>query len=234
MLGTLLQKSSQTLFDLLFPQSCVHCQTSDSWLCQTCYNSIPFITTTVCNYCGTPVSSSFCRQCDNHSLQYIDGIRSAAYFEDNPLRTAIHALKYRNHKAIAQELADILANTYRYYQLQADVIIPIPLHNSRVKERGYNQSELLAHKLSDALKIPVNTKITRRIRKTRTQMTLGVEERRQNVHGAFACQGKQLTHQRVLLIDDVCTTGSTLDSCAAALKSAGAVSVWGLTLAKAR
>lgn len=127
-----------------------------------------------------------------------------------------------------------MANTYRYYQLQADVIIPVPLHNSRVKERGYNQNELLAHKLGDALKIPVNTKITRRIRKTRTQMTLGVEERRQNVNGAFACQGKQLTYQRVLLIDDVCTTGSTLDSCAAALKSAGAVSVWGLTLAKAR
>ncbi|MBN1221024.1 MAG: ComF family protein [Anaerolineae bacterium] len=146
----------------------------------------------------------------------------------------IHFLKYRNHRATASILGHILVDTYRAYGLEVDVIVPVPLHPSRFRERGYNQSELLARQMAIILDLPVDTKTLQRVRKTKSQMELGVSERRRNVLNAFVGNSQQLAGQRVLLIDDVCTTGSTLDACAAALKDSGAISVWGLTLARAR
>lgn len=233
---TLLQKSTQSLLDLLFPPRCINCKASSSWLCQDCFNRIPFITPPICNRCGTPITAAApaCRQCKNNPLQNIDGIRSAAFFEDNPIRAAIHFLKYRNHKAVAAILAGLLAEVYRCYDLTADVIVPIPLHASRLQERGYNQSELLAKVMAEILGVSMNTSTLQRSRQTRSQMTLGVNERHQNVAGAFVCHNLELSGQKILLIDDVCTTGSTLDACAGALKKSGVGAVWGLTLAKAR
>jgi ComF family protein len=179
-------------------------------------------------------NTSVCRQCKNNPLQYIDGIRSAAQFEDNPIRPSIHFLKYRNHKAVASILATLLAEAYWRYQLAVDVLMPVPLHAARFRERGYNQCELLARAMGPLLHKPVNTSALYRTRATRSQMTLGVQERHQNVAEAFACSLTDLSGQKVLLIDDVCTTGSTLDACADALKKSGVVAVWGLTLAKAR
>jgi len=233
---THIQKSGQSLLDLLFPPRCVNCQANDSWLCQNCLRQIVYISPPVCQRCGTPVASgvAICRQCQHNPLQYIDGIRSACYFEDNPIRPAIHLLKYRNHKAVASILATILAEAYRRFQLTVDVIMPVPLHSSRLRERGYNQSELLAKALSFLLDLPITSRALQRTRYTKSQMTLGFDERHQNVAEAFACESFAGTGQTVLLIDDVCTTGSTLDACADALKKKGVAAVWGLTLAKAR
>lgn len=233
---THIQKSGQSLLDLLFPPRCVNCQATAGWLCQNCLSQIVFITPPICQRCGTPPASgaSSCNQCQHNPLQYLDGIRSACYFEDNPIRPAIHLLKYRNHKAAAATLATILAQAYRRFELAVDVLMPVPLHPARLRERGYNQSELLAKALSYLLDLPVNSRALRRIRHTKSQMTLGFEERHQNVAEAFACDGFTGAGQTVLLIDDVCTTGSTLDACADALKKRGAAAVWGLTLAKAR
>ncbi|MCB9078708.1 MAG: ComF family protein [Anaerolineaceae bacterium] len=125
-----------------------------------------------------------------------------------------------------------MAETYRHYQLKADVIIPVPLHQTRFKERGFNQSALLAKKLGRLVSLPVDTTTLYRTRDTGYQMALKAQQRRQNVAGAFACRG-HLSGLRFLLVDDVCTTGSTLDACAMTLKMSGADSVWGLTLAKA-
>jgi ComF family protein len=233
---THIQKSGQSLLDLLYPPVCISCKASASWLCQICLSQINFITTPVCNRCGTPAPSPVlaCRQCQNNPLQDIDGIRSAALFEDNPIRPAIHFLKYRNHKAVAAILATTLAETYQRYQISGQVIVPVPLHAARLRQRGYNQTELLARALGPLLKLPVNTKTLQRTRSTQSQMTLGVNERHQNVVDAFACSNSTLSGRTVILIDDVCTTGSTLDACASALKKSGAAAVWGLTLAKAR
>lgn len=230
-----LQQSGQILLDLLLPPQCLHCGAPNSFLCADCLSKISFITEAVCHRCGTPAAGdSTCPQCRRHTLQYIDGIRSAAYFEDNPIRSAIHNLKYNNHRAVAQSLAKILAEAYRRHKLSVQVVVPVPLHRSRYKDRGYNQSELLAKQLGNLLNLPVNTTTLARTQKTAAQMSLGVQERRQNVAGAFSCINNQLANQNVLLIDDVCTTGSTLDACAAALKAGQAGSVWGLTLAKAQ
>jgi ComF family protein len=174
-----------------------------------------------------------CRQCAHNPLQFIDGIRAAAYFEDNPIRPAIHFLKYRNHKAIAQILGQLLVNACQKYGVETDVVVPVPLHPTRLRERGYNQSELLANEVGALLNLPVDTHRLQRTRHTKSQMKLGATERHQNVADAFACQGQALLGRTVLLIDDVCTTGSTLDACACALKQHGVTSVWGVTLAKA-
>jgi ComF family protein len=228
------QKSGQLVLDLIYPPRCVNCASTEDWFCQDCLNKIVLIAPPVCQCCGTPSSGPQCKECAHNPLYAIDGIRSAAYFEDNPIRSAIHFLKYRDHKAVASTLGQILADAYDKYQLQADVIVPVPLHPSRYKERGYNQSELLVKALALNLALPIDTVTLQRIRITESQMTLGISERHQNVKQAFACGSDRLAGKRVLLIDDVCTTGSTLDACATALKESGVTLVWGLTLARAR
>jgi ComF family protein len=231
---TFFQKLSQPLLDLLFPPICVNCKTPNSWFCPNCLRAIRFIDTSVCARCGTPnpATTRTCEQCK--TLKYIDGVRAAAYFEDSPIRSAIHFLKYRNHKAVAAILGQILADACRRYNIMADVIVPVPLHPTRYRDRGYNQSELLAKQVGQILGLSVNTDTLQRIRQTESQVQLGASERRQNVVNAFACNGDDLAGQTVLLVDDVYTTGSTLDACAAALKQSGVSFVWGVTLAKAR
>lgn len=228
------QKSGQLVLDLIYPPRCVNCASTEDWFCKDCRDQIALIIPPVCQRCGTPISESQCEECIHNPLHAIDGIRSVSYFEDNPIRSAIHFLKYRDHKVVASALGQILADTCRNYQLQADVIVPVPLHPSRYKERGYNQSELLAKELASISGLPVDTQTLQRIRITKSQMTLGIAERHQNVKEAFACRDERLAGKRILLIDDVCTTGSTLDAAAAALKASGVISVWGLTLARAR
>jgi ComF family protein len=233
----LFQKTGQALLDLLFPPQCVNCKTASSWLCDDCLKNISFITPPVCDHCGTPKAdpaSSHCEQCEINPLKYIDGIRSASYFENNPIRPAIHFLKYRNHKAVASILGQMLADTCRRHNLTAEAIVPVPLHISRLRERGYNQCEILASYVGAILGVPVNADSLQRTRQTKSQMLLSANERRQNVTDAFRCCNERLSSKSVLLIDDVCTTGSTLDNCANALKQCGVTSVWGLTLAKAR
>lgn len=233
--GHLLQKLNQAILDLILPPHCVNCKSANSWLCQNCLNRISFIGTVICQRCGAPISSTrstACTSCQQHPLHAIDGIRAVSIFEDNPIRPAIHVLKYQNHQAVAAVLANLLADAYRRYTLAVDLIVPVPLHATRLKERGYNQSELLAGQLSRLLQLPVDATTLQRIKKTEAQVALGAGERQKNVANAFAAK-TTLFDQKILLIDDVCTTGSTLDACATALKAAGAASVWGLTLARA-
>lgn len=199
-------------------------------------SDITIITAEVCPRCGEPQSSgssSACRRCENHSLISLDGVRAAAYFENNPIQSAIHHLKYNNHRALATALGELLVRAYQHYRLEAEVIVPVPLHNARLKERGYNQSELLVREMCRVLGLPMNNSSLQRFRRTRPQVGLGIIERQQNVVDAFSCRDQALAGQRVLLIDDVWTTGATMNACAATLKANDVTSVWGLTLARA-
>jgi len=162
----------------------------------------------------------------------IDGVRSPFRFE-GLMRRAIHELKYKNLKVLDLPLARLLAKYLEDKPLPRDVLVPVPLHPRRLRERGYNQSSLLAQKLGKLADLPVVEGLLLRLRDTPAQAriaTAGV--RRRNVAEAFTCRDGQLQGEKVLLIDDVCTTGATLDACAVALKKAGASSVWGLTLAR--
>jgi competence protein ComFC len=217
--------------DLLFPRWCVGCGREGDFICPACLQSLPRIMPPLCPRCGLPQSSdSLCPVCLGWPAE-IDGIRAPFRF-DGVIRQAIHQLKYRNLRALAGRLAQLL-NEYRLsFPVPGEVLIPVPLHPRRLRERGYNQSRLLAKELGKLAGLPVVTDCLVRERPTAPQArTASVGERRGNVAGAFACR-RRLEGKPVILIDDVSTSGATLDACARALKQAGAASVWGLVLAR--
>ncbi len=187
----------------------------------------------LCPQCGRPQKHQrLCHLCQETPLT-IDGIRSVAYFGGN-LRQAIHRFKYDGIQALAGPLAQFLAEYQADHQLPADVIVPVPLHPDREAERGYNQAALLSRALASRLELPTIETALARVRATIPQVTLNALQRRSNVAGAFRARNMHVAGQRVLLIDDVCTTGATMDACAQALKAEGVQSVWGLALARGR
>jgi len=162
----------------------------------------------------------------------IDGIRSIYRFEGT-VRHAIHDLKYRSIKSLADSLAMLMADYLKGNKVPGDILIAVPLHSKRLRQRGYNQSALLARKLGKLNAMPVLEGGLLRVKDSLPQArTTTVDERRKNVDNAFACYDSELTGKSLILIDDVCTSGATLEACAVALKHAGAASVWGLTLAR--
>ena len=218
--------------DFLFPSRCIGCGEWGSFLCAGCSTKLPRISMPVCAKCGRPESSGpLCSACWGWNSN-IDGIRSSFRF-DGVIRQAIYQLKYHNLKAIAGQMAEFLFQYMVQNPLPVDVLVAVPLHKRRLKHRGYNQSELIAKKLSNLSLLPVLTDCLYRSKDCPPQArTETVEERRKNVYDAFICRDLRLMGKRVLLIDDVCTSGATLEACAAALKLARASSVWGLTLAR--
>jgi len=162
----------------------------------------------------------------------IDGIRSPFRFE-GVIRQAIHELKYRNLRAIAGLFARLLNDYLTANPVPGEVLVPVPLHPKRLRERGYNQSQLLAKELGKLANLPVVDDCLVRERHSLPQArTATIDERRTNVAHAFSCRNRKLKGKPVLLIDDVSTSGATLDACARVLKEAGATSVWGLVLAR--
>jgi len=228
------QQLKEALLDLLFPPRCVGCRRSDTWLCPECRRGIERITGPLCPCCGRPVAQSdrLCSVC-RRMAPPIDGIRSAAYFE-GVLREAIHRFKYRGGQALAHPLGQLMAEQWLAYHIPAEVLIPVPLHPTRLAERGYNQATLLARELGAAIGLPVETDSLVRIRATTPQISLAAPARQENVRGAFRCLDERMAGRQVALIDDVCTTGATLSSCSAALQEAGAGSIWAYTLARPR
>ncbi|GHO95792.1 hypothetical protein KSF_058400 [Reticulibacter mediterranei] len=152
------------------------------------------------------------------------------------MRTCIHALKYEGRKQLAEPLGCLLAEAYTSYNLRTDIVLPVPLHTTRLQERGYNQSALLAAVCARQLGIVYRDDLIIRQRPTRPQVGLSLQERSRNVTGAFQSTCIFTTgafaKRRILIIDDVCTTGSTIEACANALFAAGAHSIWGLVLAR--
>ena len=219
------------VLDLLLPPHCLGCGKEGSLLCSTCEQTLHPLSPPFCR-CGRPLANpGICPHCLDAPLT-IDGIRSAFPFH-GLIREAIHQLKYRGISSLAEPLSQLLHQYLQAQPLPADVLVPVPLHGQRLRQRGFNQSLLLAAGLGRRTQLPVWKGALQRIRSTVPQaQTANAAERRANVQGAFASSSRDLAGARILLIDDVCTTGSTLDVCATALREGSAASVWGLTLAR--
>lgn len=222
-----LSRIKEMTLDLLFPPHCLGCGVGGSFLCSSCQEALPRLNPPYCERCGLPVAEGdLCATCQV-SPPALDGLRSPFLFQ-GVVRQAIHCLKYQNLRAVAWPLGQLLGECLRVYPLPVEVLVPVPLHPKRLRQRGYNQSALLAR----ATGLPVVEGLIR-LRDTPPQArTATSQERQDNVRGAFACRHRGLRGRQILLVDDVCTTGATMEACALALKEAGAASVWGLALAR--
>ncbi len=161
------------------------------------------------------------------------GLRSAAFFE-GPLQNALHRLKYQRDVILADSLARVLEQAWRSAALPEGIVMPVPLSARRLKERGYNQAGLLARGFAELAGLRYAPRGLRRTTHTVSQVGLSASERQVNVAGAFTGKPAVVSGQTVIVVDDVCTTGATLTACAAALRAAGATTVWALTLGRAR
>jgi ComF family protein len=194
----------------------------------------------VCPVCGIPFESPEtllhspehqCRAC-RQTPPTFDQALSTGQFE-GPLREAIHQFKYRPCRSLGRPLGDWMADRIRLVG-NVDIIMPVPLHIKRLRQRGFNQALLLAHRLSKRYNIPLSCDNLARVRPTRPQVELTGDERIKNVRGAFALHKPGAVEARhVVLVDDVFTTGATMNECAIVLKKCSAAQVTVLTLARA-
>ncbi|MBP8975529.1 MAG: ComF family protein [Bacteroidetes bacterium] len=208
-----------TISDFVYPSLCLLCKApvkSFQCICEPCWDSLPRVSFDSALYLDTN------RKITSTSL--VDDVVSCFIFESNgSFQQIIHALKYQGVTSVGGELGSFIANSLKSKNIFPDCIIPIPLHKQKYRERGYNQSEIIARGIAKILSIPVEKKVVKRIRYTQSQTKLSAEERHKNMDGAFTLnpsQASQIENKSCLLVDDVITTGSTMLACASALKVA--------------
>ncbi len=211
--------------DFVFPPLCVVCNRvlSDGAqrVCDNCWNSIQRVSRDLPLYCDTRAKLL-------ESGTVCDLVSVFVFEKEGPFQHIAHALKYRGYESVGIELGRRIGLTVNEWGLAADGLIPIPLHRVKRRERGYNQAELIAKGISQSTGIPLRTDIVRRKRHTQTQTQLNLEQRQANMEGAFEVNhapSASVAGRTLILVDDVITTGATIESCARELRKAGASAV---------
>ena len=237
------------LIDIIYPPRCPVCQSflgkdrqrganKAISLCRDCLGDFRKISPPLCPICCTPFASGveenhICEDCLRKRPFY--RATGAPYLYEGPLLTAIHNFKYGGKSSLADSLGPLLAQFAGTWVVESDdlLTIPVPLHPKKLRERGFNQSLLLARHVARRLHTDLDFLSLRRERYTIPQTGLGKEDRRKNVRGAFRVKGPEaLKGKRVLLVDDVATTGNTLNECALVLRRSGCKEVLCLVLAR--
>ena len=220
-----------TLLDLLLPARCGVCGRLGQWLCSGCRDGCRRLEEPLCPRCGLELpyqgSSCGCRR----RLRNLRRLRAAAAYE-GPLEDAIHRLKYEGWRPLARPLAGLIADRIAVDGLAASVLVPVPLHPARLEARGFNQADLLAGELRRRLRLVQAPGRLVRVRDTAPQVGLDRVRRAENVLDAFQWDGQDLDGAAVAVVDDVATTGATLEACAAALRRAGAGPITGLAVGR--
>jgi ComF family protein len=218
--------------DWLYPPQCGGCgMKGDRW-CVSCQSSTQLISPPICRRCGQALKSGYeCTSC-RKTPPHFEALRSWAVFE-GPLRNAIHRLKYRRDIALGECLAVPLINLYNNMCWPVELITPVPLGIARLAERGYNQSALIARPLAMSCGLYYGPTALHRSKETLSQVGLSALQRKENVAHAFSAEPDIVAGRNILVIDDVATSGATLDACAVALLEGGANRIYCLTLARA-
>jgi competence protein ComFC len=218
--------------DVLFPPFCCSCGELGFELCPECINKITLIDQQkICLICGDISDRArICQDCQ-HSKPYFDQLRSWGEYS-GVLRDVIQKYKFDHGLGLTRFLSDPSIEFIQSWGIKINHIVPVPLSNSRLHARGYNQSALLASSISRSLHIEIKPRTLFRIKETFSQVGLNSKERKDNVFNAFKADNYENRNKSVLVIDDIATTGSTLNECARALKNAGAKEVFCYTVAK--
>ena len=242
-----LAEASDAVVSVFFPAGCRICdkllvRASRVPFCEECLDSFEAPAEKKCEVCGQALGwftqregePLLCRACQQKTYAF-ERARSYGVY-DGALVRAILLLKWERMEPLGEWFAERLAEMVRREAgvLTADVVVPVPLHRDRERQRGYNQASLISKPLARKLGLPHRAVLLMRTRPRPDKQVLSLEERWESVRGAFATRaGRQVDNKRVLLVDDVMTTGATLDACARALLESGAKSVLGLTIARA-
>ena len=212
------------LLDFLFVPRCAACRKEGAYLCPTCLaQATPLPEPYFPDNAGGP------NACLVSSI-YLNGVL-ACFAMEGAVREAVHQLKYEGVRAIAPMMGASLVERAVRSRRSFDAVVPVPLHKKRLRQRGYNQSALLAKHVADGLRLPLLPALERTVYGPPQARSRAMGERRSAVQGAFAAT-QRLEGRRILLVDDVCTTGATMDACAQPLMLAGATTVWGLAFAR--
>ncbi len=228
----LLYRNLWTGLDWIFPPTCGGCGRPGTRWCADCQMRVIRPPDPLCDVCGAPQKTiGVCDGCKSSPPLYV-ALRSWAVF-DQPVRQALHRLKYRRDMGLGEALAAAMRDHIQSLGWPVEIVTPVPLSRKRLAERGYNQVSMVALPLTLMCGWGYRPQALSRARETRSQVGLSREERRQNVRDAFVAQSSIVRDKTVLVIDDVTTTGATLESCTAALLKAGARQVFGYTVARA-
>ncbi|HHY89636.1 MAG TPA: ComF family protein [Chloroflexi bacterium] len=227
-----LYRSFWAAADWVYPPACAGCGRPGARWCEACEAQTQLITGPVCPVCGLPArQESLCPRCRRRRPAFT-ALRSWARYS-GPLREAVQRFKYRRDLGLAEPFAERLCRLYRSTGWAADLVTCVPLGRLRQRERGYNQAKELSYPFAAALGMPFAPQAITRFRETRSQVGLSAAERISNLEGAFRADSSLVSGKRVLVIDDVATTGATTHAAAQSLLAAGAVQVYALTLARA-
>jgi ComF family protein len=229
------------VLDILFPVECAGCGREGEWLCLTCFNKIKFKNYQYCLHCKK--ENEFGRFCPGCRPFYnLDGVLIAGDYDNRLIAKLIKNLKYNFVRDVAEDLGKFLILFLQNLNSESgfgevvlaggNLIIPVPLHNKRRRWRGFNQAELIAREVSGYFKLELSADKLIRIKYKTPQIKLSEAERKSNIIGCFGWRGENLNGRDVVLIDDIVTTGATLNECAKVLKQNGAGKVWGLAAAK--
>lgn len=238
--GRVLRPVLDRLLEAVFPRTCVNCgrlldSGTEGFSCPACRSGYLWIRPPFCSVCGVPFAGQLeteatCAACRERPPVF-DEARSLFLYQRTGARV-VHALKYEGGSWLQAEIAARLhgqAGWERYFR--DTVLVPVPLHPRKERRRGYNQAEVVARAIGAAMPQTAIWRGLRRIRATPSQTFLSREQRRRNVRGAFACRDQPPTGRRLVLVDDVLTTGATLNASATALRRAGAAWISAFTLA---
>lgn len=237
-------KSIEAFVSIFFPYRCCLCcsYTGTQAVCIKCWSNVVFIMSPFCTICSKPflnpmlsdyADTLICTECQERALYFKKCLSLGIY--QGHLKNIIQLFKFHNQpyigKYLGNKLAALIKKNHEF--LSADIIIPVPLQKMREKKRGYNQSLILAQELSRCMQIPISKNCLKRQGNRPPQSNLSMKERKLNVRGHFLVNNhKKIKKKSILLVDDVFTTGSTLNECARVLRHAGATEILAITLAR--
>lgn len=223
------------VIDLVYPRRCPVCgdilKQPKRWgyICPACRRQLSYIEPPVCLQCGKHIEDEeqeYCDDCRKHKKHFIRGYPVFVY--DGALRDSVIAFKYKNRREFADFYAGEILRRHgaALRELGADGLLPVPVHRSRYRKRGYNQAELLAQALSERLGIPYYGRELYRVEKTHVQKSLNEKQRQKNLKNAFKRKRNSVKLNRVILVDDIYTTGATVEACTQVLLGTGAERVY--------